>query len=67
MAKGAKAETKGPKHMGAVNFDEGAWTLLRELAIHRARKTGGRVSVSQVINQLVEESRPKIERELQRG
>lgn len=56
-----------PRHVGAVNFTENVWQLLREVAMHRGRKTGGRVSVSEVVNQLVEDSRAKLERELERG
>jgi hypothetical protein len=69
MAKAKSLNTDGarPRHAGAVNFDERVWTLLRDVAMHRGRKTGGRVSVSEVVNQLVEESRPKLERELERG
>jgi hypothetical protein len=37
------------------------------IAMHRGRKTGGRVSVSEVVNQVVEELRPKLERELERS
>ena len=53
--------------MGAVNFETPVWNLLRELAIVRGRKTRGRVSVSEVINQIVETARPKLEREVAKG
>lgn len=53
--------------MGAVNFETEVWKLCREVAIVRGRKTGGRVSVSEVVNQVVEDARPKLERELARG
>ncbi len=50
-----------------MNFTDSVWQLLREVAMHRGRKTGGRVSVSEVVNQLVEDCRAKLEREVQRG
>ena len=53
--------------MGAVNFETPVWNLCRELAIVRGRKSGGRVSVSEVINQIVETARPKLEREVAKG
>jgi hypothetical protein len=33
----------------------------------RGKKTGERVSVSEVVNELAESARPKLERELARG
>lgn len=61
----AKAERT--RHVGAVNFTIETWALLRDLAMVRGRKTGGRVSVSEVINQLVESMRPRLEREVKKG
>ena len=63
----AKPKEFPPRHVGAVNFTVEVWKLLREVAIVRGRKTGGRVSVSEVINELVENARPKLEREIARS
>jgi hypothetical protein len=62
-----KPKAVSPRHVGAVNFETPVWNLCRELAIVRGRKSGGRVSVSEVINQIVETARPKLEREVAKG
>ena len=62
-----KPKEVSSRHVGAVNFETPVWNLLRELAIVRGRKTRGRVSVSEVINQIVETARPKLEREVAKG
>jgi hypothetical protein len=62
-----KPKEVSPRHVGAVNFETEVWKLCRDVAIVRGRKTGGRVSVSEVVNQVVEDARPKLERELARG
>lgn len=60
-----KAEPSAePRHSGSVNFTMAVWDLLRRIAAQRAMSGGGRMSVSEVVNALVEESRPKLEREL---
>lgn len=48
----------------AIHLQRPTWQLLRDVAFHRA-KNGGRVSVSKLINDLVEANRGKLEKEMQ--
>jgi hypothetical protein len=48
----------------AIHIRRDLWELLREVAFTRARATGGRASVSQVITERVEKNRAGLEREI---
>jgi hypothetical protein len=63
-ARSKTIEETGDRHSGSVNFRAEVWELLRRVAAHRAMAGGGRMSVSEVVNAVVEEARPKLEREL---
>jgi hypothetical protein len=48
----------------AIHIPRGTWDLLREVAFSRARRDGGRASVSKLVAELVEEQRSRLEAEL---
>lgn len=52
------------RHSGAVNFTRPNWELVRRVAAHRGMATGGRISVSEVMNGLIDAARRELEREL---
>ena len=60
-----KTSARTARHVCAVNFRDEVWRLLRKVAAHRGLKYGGRVSVSEVVNQIVEDARSKLEREVE--
>jgi len=67
----ASRESKVPAETGqtgslttAIHLPRTTWELLREVAFHRARKEGGRASVSKIIVGLVESAREKLEKEI---
>jgi len=47
----------------AIHLPRRTWELLREVAFSRARRQGGRASVSKVIVELVESARDEFTRE----
>jgi hypothetical protein len=57
-----------PKQSGslttAIHLPRRTWELLREVAFSRARRQGGRASVSKVLVDLVELSRADFEKEI---
>jgi hypothetical protein len=53
-----------PMHTTAIHIPVKTWELLRDLAFYRAKKTGGRASVSKAIADVVEQYREKIEHEI---
>ena len=53
----------GPNMTTAIVLPEGLWQLLRDVAFIRARKSGGRASVSAIIRSLVVQHREEMEEE----
>ena len=48
----------------AIHIPRYTWNLLRAVAFHRAQDSGGRVSVSKLIAELVERHRGELEDEI---
>jgi len=49
-----------------INLPSGIWELLNRVAFERAKKFGGRPSVSKLLVELVERHRKELEKELGR-
>ena len=66
MAKQRKerVEVDRPNRTTGINLPEDVWILLNRVAFERARKFGGRASVSALLVDLVERHRKELEREL---
>jgi hypothetical protein len=48
----------------AIHIPKNTWRLLRAVAFRRAQDSGGRVSVSRLVAELVEKHRRELEREI---
>lgn len=48
----------------AIHLPRETWELLRDVAFSRAKRRGGRASVSKVLVELVEASRANLEKEV---
>jgi hypothetical protein len=60
-----KDESEAPKSITtAMHLPKETWELLRAAAFCRAQATGGRVSVSKLVAELVEQNRGALEREI---
>jgi len=64
--KASKGDTadKSQSLTTAIHLPRRTWELLREVAFSRARKRGGRSSVSKVLVELTESARPNLEKEI---
>ena len=59
-----KVEPSGEMLTTAIHIRRDTWELLREVAFRRARASGGRTSVSELVRTLVESHREELEKEM---